>query len=159
VLSISTDLPFIAYILYARLSSVDKMFRNVCLHVARLIRTWSRQIFAQRGYYDEVDTEEDVIHLPSQKLRVDVRKTELRNGKSRRHNRRSATCKSLSQVTRKPSEWPALTHIATHQLHALCRWSVDTKATLARTRVQTAGGFKLIPPESKVMPLPTKAMG
>ena len=29
----------------------------------------------------------------------------------------------------------------------------------SKNQVQTAGGFKLIPPESKVMPLPTKAMG
>jgi hypothetical protein len=28
-----------------------------------------------------------------------------------------------------------------------------------RKQVQTAAGFKLIPPESKQMPLPTKAMG
>jgi hypothetical protein len=32
------------------------------------------------------------------------------------------------QFACKPGEWPALAHIATHRLHALCRWSVDTMA-------------------------------
>ena len=34
-----------------------------------------------------------------------------------------------------------------------------TETARRQKQVQTAGGFKLIPPESKVMPLPTKAMG
>jgi hypothetical protein len=34
-----------------------------------------------------------------------------------------------------------------------------TQEHTGKNQVQTAGDFKLIPPESKVMPLPTKAMG
>jgi len=34
-----------------------------------------------------------------------------------------------------------------------------TQEHTGKNQVQTADGFKLIPPESKVMPLPTKAMG
>jgi hypothetical protein len=34
-----------------------------------------------------------------------------------------------------------------------------TQEHTGKNQVQTAAGFKLIPPESKVMPLPTKAMG
>ena len=34
-----------------------------------------------------------------------------------------------------------------------------TQQDTGKDQVRTADGFKLIPPESKVIPLPTKAMG
>ena len=154
------DLPFIAYTLFTWLSSVDKSSRMPA-YMSPGLFALGPGIFSHRGV--------TTTRLMLKKTRLYVFKSEIacertEDGASQwqepltqrpqRHLRITINlraCLTDSQLEHPPIS-PRINFMpyADGQL---------TQQNTSKNRIRTADGFKLIPPESKVIPLPTKAMG
>jgi hypothetical protein len=138
-----------------------KKSEDKCLHIAGFIRTWSGQIFAKRSDHNQVDTETKLGQIHSQTKSCVVERTEdeasqLQEPRTRQPQRRLQITSTHAGAQRTVGTHPCRHALASCPTHTI---SLTHRHTGISKQVQTAAGFKLIPPESKVMPLPTKAMG